>query len=428
MNCLNRSHGGGSVAAIIGLLSVGLASGCADRALYFGSSGGESGGETRGPEERPEPIEPERPEPDRPTPRGCGDGELDIDELCLEDAIELDAGIDPCAIVAADIDRDGHVDLAVPNSDAFTEPYPNVANVLYGTGDGRVSSPYAYKAGGNLPVAIAAGAVDFAPGLELVVVNYEVHEVTLLRNAGKRDFHAGVPSKVGQTPQGVAAGDLNNDGLDDVVVTNGDSGDLTVLLSTGDGLVDLGVYSLGALPVTPVIADINRDGVADVLVTNMSSGDISVLVGLGGGALLDAGRVPVGEGPFGLAVADLDDDGRPDVVVANEYDNTLGILRGRGDGGFNRHSALEVGWGPRRLALADMNGDGALDIAVAHGSSEDVWVLLGDGELRFTHDSTYSVGALPSGIVAADLNEDGMPDLAVANQYGNSVSLILSNP
>jgi len=78
-------------------------------------------------------LDPDLP----PIAETCGNGVIDTGELCFLPQIEFASRIDPCAIIAIDLDLDGHLDVAVPNSDfEFLESPSNVATVLRGDGTG----------------------------------------------------------------------------------------------------------------------------------------------------------------------------------------------------------------------------------------------------------------------------------------------------
>src|SRR5262249_25424070 len=105
----------------------------------------------------------------------------------------------------------------------------------------------------------------------------------------------------GNGPSKVAAGDLNGDGIPDLVVSNFLENTVSVLLGNGDGTFQAPrQFAIGAIktPSAPGVAtqvlsfrqrrdvrlaDFNGDHLLDIVVTNYDSGDISVLLGNGDG-------------------------------------------------------------------------------------------------------------------------------------------------
>src|SRR5579863_8949368 len=83
-------------------------------------------------------------------------------------------------------------------------------------------------------------------------------------------------------------------------------------------------------------ADLNQDGILDLVVANSNStttpGSISILLGRGNGTFHRTVDYPMGVEPSAVAVADFDGDGVPDLAVANYFSSTISILKGNGDG------------------------------------------------------------------------------------------------
>ena len=77
-----------------------------------------------------------------------------------------------------------------------------------------------------------------------------------------------------------------------------------------------------------IVADFNNDTRLDIVVTNQNDNDVSVLLGHGNGtfASLISFSLAFGSNPFLVATGDLDNDRKLDIVVANEGIDNLNIL------------------------------------------------------------------------------------------------------
>jgi hypothetical protein len=259
-----------------------------------------------------------------------------------------------------------------------------------------------------------------------------------------------------------AVGDLNGDGIPDMVVVNEcvDSscsvGSVGVLLGNGDGTFQPAQsFSSGGLySYSVAVGDFNGDGKSDVVVANecqtsaCSGGSVSVLLGNGDGTFQPAQSYASG-GVYALSVAvgDFNGDGKSDVVVANECQTSacsggsVGVLLGNGDGTFQpAQSYTSGGSATTSVAVGDFNGDGKPDVALANVcqtsacSSGGISVLLGNGDGTFQPPQSFASGGQNAYSVAVgDLNGDGKLDLAVGNQCQTSacnsggISVLLGN-
>jgi FG-GAP-like repeat len=223
-------------------------------------------------------------------------------------------------------------------------------------------------------------------------------------------FHAG------QFPLYVATGDLDGDGLEDVVFSN--ESDLTVLLQGPLG-------ALGAELATPttafaqhlVLADFDGDGDLDVAASVDSINDsveaMSVQLGEGDGTFGEAEVHLAGLDPTDIAAGDLDEDGVLDVVTAGSSTLRVSVFFGLGAGDFDPKVDIGAGGNPHGLAIGLIDGDDHLDLAVACHSGV-LGTLLGDGAGGFAAPATVAIGSNGRHVALGDVDVDGALDALVA--------------
>jgi len=270
---------------------------------------------------------------------------------------------------------------------------------------------------GTYPVTVTA----FGPGgPSTATFNLTVTDGTPCGGATSFSFApaATVAIGTGTYPRAVAVGDLNGDGIQDVVSANTTSSNISVLLGNGSGGFGAAAnFAMGFSPTGIALGDMNGDGRLDVMTAN-SGGDVSYRPGAAGGTFGALTNLTVGTSPTSVVIGDFNADGKLDFATANSGSNNVSLRLGDGAGGFAAATNFAVGTQPITVATGDFNGDGKLDLTTANISSSNVSILLGNGVGGFAAAVNYAAGTAPISVAAGDINGDGNPDLAVANQGG----------
>lgn len=298
------------------------------------------------------------------------------------------------AIVLADFNKDGKMDLAVTG----TQLGASYVNVYFGKGNGTFNNPSTYGTG-NIPVSLLAGDFYGAGNVDLVTLGKGIAGLTVFQNQGNGYFQA-APVSHSSAATGIVAGDFNRDGKQDVAVVNTPSckapcrGSVTVFPGSGSTYFNPGkTYPIAMHGAAIAAGDLNGDGILDLVVVNSIPGDAadtSVLLGKPDGTFQPARNYKLGSLSNDVVLADMNHDGKLDLVTDG------GVALGKGDGTFSARKPFPNGFvfdPSMHFAVGDVNGDGKLDVVAASGGCPTfMQVLIGDGKGGFTLGNIVSEG------------------------------------
>ncbi len=243
---------------------------------------------------------------------------------------------------------------------------------------------------------------------------------------------------VGAQPIRIVLIDLDGDAIEDMVVVNHSSDELTVSRGRGDGEFDPpnAIPVDGDGPTAVASADLDGDGIVDLVTTNAFTHDLSILRGDGNGGFAVTQRLATPPSPMAIEIADMNGDDIADLVSAS-HRGALVIYLGDGTGGFQPDRSIvptapttfpyaDDIWYASDLDIADFDNDGAPDIAVVSVDRNVVRLYLAGHPSGYLRPAiTLPVGEGPRSVAARDFNQDGETDLAVLNYHSNEVSMIL---
>jgi hypothetical protein len=179
------------------------------------------------------------------------------------------AGAPASSVAVADLNGDGKLDLAVAEYSLGT---PSTVAVLLGQGGGDFGQAREFATGGD-PVAVVAADIDGDGKLDLVTSDFDSLDLAVLRGRGDGSFDGPRFYDVGGESGDVAVADVDGDGHLDLLAT--DSVGVTVFPGLGGGR-----FGPRAKYRTGFLADsvtVTSNGLRpDVLVTNFGDGDLAV--------------------------------------------------------------------------------------------------------------------------------------------------------
>ncbi|MFI5380353.1 MAG: FG-GAP-like repeat-containing protein [Tepidisphaerales bacterium] len=262
----------------------------------------------------------------------------------------------------------------------------------------------------------------------------------------KSDFAAGI------APAAVAVADINHDGRPDIIVANPSDGTLSILINTTSKGSTSPSFAPPVTVTTPTdpealaIGDLNADGLPDIVVACTGSNALAVLLNTTvPGSTVPTFATPVTlspvERPAAVVIADLNGDNKPDIATIGDPLGAAGAANGyvavflnlTTDGSATASFTARQKFDPSPATLlhptdiqaGDLNGDGMTDLLVVEQGNDNV-VPFFNTTTANTLTANFSVGTklatpdAPAAAALADFNADRHPDVAIAaNLTGN---------
>jgi hypothetical protein len=345
--------------------------------------------------------------------------------------VNFPTGSWPEAVAIGDVNGDGRNDVVMTTSFYFDSANDYKVFVFLQNADGTLAPPVKYATASTYTcraATVSIGDVNH-DGRNDVVIGESGCGIEVFLQNGAGSLAAGVfyPSVDSYK---IRIADINNDGLPDVVGIGWGTDTASVWLQNGGGTLDPPVaYGIAHGGWDDLeVGDVNKDGLADIVVM---SGQASLRVGVlaqkpGGGFAAPAYYNIPDVFPGGIAVGDLNGDGASDVVVAyggNRPSSKIGVYYQNASGTLDPIAAHDSYDSPEATEIADVTGDGRKDVVVLHGG----WMAMGvyqqmpDGTLAAEdlYGIPYASHYNPHGLAVGDISGDGRNDVVIADyNYG----------
>lgn len=320
------------------------------------------------------------------------------------------SGVVPSGLVASDFDGDGLRDLVLLDGSL------RCVSMHKGLGAGAFDQPASLGTSSE-PAGLVCGDLNADSEADLA----------LALKSGQVGFALGLGGgtfgPVTEIPTGasvlsaISLGDANNDGFEDVVVSNTTN---TFLCPNTGGALGTPL-ALGFGLHQHLLLDLNHDGNLDLAGTTLQ-GQLAISQGDGlGGFGVPATYAAAGGAQF-LASGDFNRDGHPDLGTCPGVGGStvMTTFLGDGVGGFLAGTNVALPLNSRRIAFGDVDGDGKTDLLSA--SSSTVHLSLGDGTGGFAPPTLVGDGA--EAPLVTDVDGDGRADVVAAEGALNGFSRI----
>ncbi|HTJ51780.1 MAG TPA: FG-GAP-like repeat-containing protein [Cyclobacteriaceae bacterium] len=281
--------------------------------------------------------------------------------------------------------------------------------------------------------------------LDLATANKESTNVTVVQNTstpGTINFAAPTLIPIGAKTLQIRCGDLNGDGMADLIVSGGDAGNQLFILQNLGGTFSMQSIAMDLVGVLNIrIGDLDLDGKPDLVVSHSDNTTLEGKVWVLQNQTVSSAivfstpisfKVPEAVSTDGVDIADLDGDSYPEIITSQRQVNAsnLYIIKNNSSPGnlaLGVTTKLTAKGVVIHVRAADMDGDQKPDIVVTQVLNSTVSIFRNTSTLsNFTFDApvSFATEASPWGMDLGDLDGDGKVDITVCSVNKTNLTIL----
>lgn len=220
--------------------------------------------------------------------------------------------------------------------------------------------------------------------------------------------------------------DIDNNGWNDILIVNYDENSIGILLNLGDEAFADPVFFSVEKPGNVDYGDLNKDGLLDIVVAQDIKGELSVFYGSKDHLLDEQVTIPVFETPSDLAIADVDQDDYLDLIVVGDLAELPRCYFGSSEG-FTRTSQFSAAPGRNKIDVADLDQDGNMDIVLSSIGLPRLELVFGNGDGTFGNNKIFFAQTSLSGdFIIGDFDGNDHLDVASISSFNTKLWLLLN--
>ena len=322
--------------------------------------------------------------------------------------------------LACDLNHDGAPDLTLINEDSADLRVFLNANNGSGLFGPMLLPPTSipFESSPNKPADFNGdGLVD------IVTTSNGTNQITIALGNGNGTFATPTRINTAGYPRGIGIVDFDGDGDMDIAFAVRNIDSIGLLTNNGAGVFSGPAYiaSGAAGPYGLAAADMNNDGILDLVVGHDTTQSVVVHRGNGNGTFTFASSRSLGGANWVITCGDVNNDGKMDVSAANSSSANGSILKGNGDGTLQAAAVMGNGGHTTGTDLIDIDGDGDLDWLISAFGASKWYLYTNNGSGTFALLRTFDAPGNPACSVAADFDGDGDIDLILLDETTDKI-------